>query len=100
MATLATAPFGSYHFQTLNLFFGLIGNALAVPLVSFVVMPCAVIGVLANKLLLLRILEVIANLLFLNSIEDRRRDLEAERFGSNTEMGFENLADVHTAGHA
>jgi competence protein ComEC len=46
VATLATAPFGSFHFQTLNPF-GLIGNALAVPLVSVVVMPCAVFGVLA-----------------------------------------------------
>jgi competence protein ComEC len=46
VATLATAPFGSFHFQTINPF-GLIGNALAVPLVSVVVMPCAVFGVLA-----------------------------------------------------
>jgi competence protein ComEC len=46
VATLATAPFGSFHFQTINPF-GLLGNALAVPLVSVVVMPCAVIGVLA-----------------------------------------------------
>jgi competence protein ComEC len=46
VATLATAPFGSFHFHTINPF-GLIGNALAVPLVSIVVMPCAVIGVLA-----------------------------------------------------
>jgi competence protein ComEC len=43
---LATAPFGSFHFHTINPF-GLIGNALAVPLVSMVVMPCAVLGVLA-----------------------------------------------------
>jgi competence protein ComEC len=46
VATLATAPFGSFHFHTINPF-GLIGNALAVPLVSMVVMPCAVMGVLA-----------------------------------------------------
>lgn len=46
VATLATAPFGSYHFHTLNPF-GLIGNALAVPLVSMVVMPCAVLAMLA-----------------------------------------------------
>jgi competence protein ComEC len=46
VATLATAPFGSYHFHALNPF-GLIGNAMAVPLVSMVVMPCAVLGVLA-----------------------------------------------------
>jgi competence protein ComEC len=46
VATLATAPFGSFHFHTINSF-GLIGNALAVPLVSVAVMPCAVLGVLA-----------------------------------------------------
>ncbi|HEX2725805.1 MAG TPA: ComEC/Rec2 family competence protein, partial [Beijerinckiaceae bacterium] len=46
VATLATAPFGSYHFHTINPF-GLIGNALAVPLVSIVVMPCAVVAMLA-----------------------------------------------------
>jgi competence protein ComEC len=46
VATLATGPFGSYHFHTVNPF-GLIGNALAVPLVSLVVMPCAVVAMLA-----------------------------------------------------
>jgi competence protein ComEC len=46
VASLATAPFAAYHFQTLNPF-GLIGNALALPLVSLVVMPSALLGVLA-----------------------------------------------------
>lgn len=46
VATIATAPFGSYHFHNLQPF-GLIGNALALPLVSLVVMPCGVLGVLA-----------------------------------------------------
>jgi competence protein ComEC len=46
VATVATAPFGAYHFQNLQSF-GLIGNALALPLVSIVVMPCAVFGVVA-----------------------------------------------------
>ncbi|HEX8664587.1 MAG TPA: ComEC/Rec2 family competence protein [Beijerinckiaceae bacterium] len=46
VATLATAPFGAYHFHNLQSF-GLIGNALALPLVSLVVMPCAVFGVVA-----------------------------------------------------
>src|SRR5215213_4655849 len=46
VASLATAPFSAYHFQTLNPL-GLIGNALALPLVSLVVMPAAVLGVLA-----------------------------------------------------
>jgi competence protein ComEC len=46
VASLATAPFGSYHFHAVNPF-GLLGNALAVPLVSLAVMPCAVVGVLA-----------------------------------------------------
>ncbi|MGO4571720.1 ComEC/Rec2 family competence protein [Microvirga sp. 2TAF3] len=46
VASIATAPFSAYHFQTLNPY-GLIGNALALPLVSLVVMPSAVLGVLA-----------------------------------------------------
>jgi competence protein ComEC len=46
VATLATAPFSAYHFQTLNPL-GLIGNALALPLVSVAVMPAALLGVLA-----------------------------------------------------
>jgi len=46
VASLATAPFSAYHFQSLNPY-GLIGNALALPLVSLVVMPAAVLGVLA-----------------------------------------------------
>jgi competence protein ComEC len=46
VASIATAPFAAYHFQSLNPY-GLIGNALALPLVSLVVMPSAVLGVLA-----------------------------------------------------
>ena len=45
LATLATAPFAAYHFQRLNPL-GLIGNAAALPFVSFIVMPAAVAGVL------------------------------------------------------
>jgi competence protein ComEC len=46
VATAATAPYGVYHFQTFNPF-GLLGNALALPFVSLIVMPAAVFGVLA-----------------------------------------------------
>ncbi|HLM38389.1 MAG TPA: ComEC/Rec2 family competence protein [Microvirga sp.] len=46
VASIATAPFAAYHFQALNPY-GLLGNALALPLVSLVVMPAAVLGVLA-----------------------------------------------------
>ena len=46
VASIATAPFAAYHFQALNPY-GLVGNALALPLVSLVVMPAAVLGVLA-----------------------------------------------------
>jgi competence protein ComEC len=46
LATAATAPFGAFHFQTFNPY-GLIGNALALPFISLVVMPAAVVGVLA-----------------------------------------------------
>ncbi|MBM6595757.1 ComEC/Rec2 family competence protein [Microvirga pudoricolor] len=46
VASIATAPFTAYHFQSLNPL-GLVGNALALPLVSAVVMPSAVLGILA-----------------------------------------------------
>jgi competence protein ComEC len=46
VASIATAPFSAYHFQTANPF-GLLGNALTLPLISIVVMPAAVVGVLA-----------------------------------------------------
>lgn len=47
VAEAATSPFGLYHFQRFTLY-GLIGNALTLPLVSIVVMPTAVLGVLAT----------------------------------------------------
>ncbi len=47
VASLATDPFGAFHFNRIALY-GLIGNALALPLVEFVVMPAALIGVVAN----------------------------------------------------
>lgn len=46
VAGLATAPFAAYHFQT-AVPFGLIGNALALPLVSLIVMPMGALGALA-----------------------------------------------------
>uniref|UniRef100_UPI0035CBE24E ComEC/Rec2 family competence protein n=1 Tax=uncultured Methylobacterium sp. TaxID=157278 RepID=UPI0035CBE24E len=46
VAQIATAPFATYHFQTIQPF-GLIGNALTLPLVSLAVMPAAVLGILA-----------------------------------------------------
>jgi len=46
VAQVATAPFATYHFQTVQPF-GLVGNALTLPLVSLAVMPAAVIGCLA-----------------------------------------------------
>ncbi len=45
LATAATAPFGLYHFNTANPY-GLIGNALALPFISLLVMPAAVAGAL------------------------------------------------------
>jgi competence protein ComEC len=45
VATLATGPFSTYHFQNLNPY-GLLGNAVTLPLVSLVIMPGAVIGML------------------------------------------------------
>ncbi|MEN3930791.1 ComEC/Rec2 family competence protein [Microvirga sp. W0021] len=48
-AGLATAPFAVYHFHT-AMPFGLIGNILALPLVSLIIMPLGVIGVLCYPL--------------------------------------------------
>ena len=49
LATVATSPFGAFHFQTFNPF-GLIGNMLALPFVSLVVMPAAVVGAILYPL--------------------------------------------------
>ena len=46
VAELATAPFALYHFQQLQPL-GLLGNALVLPLISAVVMPAALIGMMA-----------------------------------------------------
>eukprot|EP01036_Dinobryon_divergens_P004333 gene4333-5720_t len=45
IASFATAPFAAFHFQRMNPY-GLIGNALAIPFVSLIVMPAAVAGTL------------------------------------------------------
>ena len=42
VATIATAPFSLYHFQTLPVY-GLIANVVAVPVLSFIIMPAAVL---------------------------------------------------------
>ncbi len=47
VAQFATAPFATYHFQTVQPF-GLVGNALTLPLVSLAVMPAAVLGILPS----------------------------------------------------
>ncbi|MGL4441583.1 MAG: ComEC/Rec2 family competence protein, partial [Bosea sp. (in: a-proteobacteria)] len=49
LAALATGPFAAFHFQTYNPF-GLLGNMLALPFVSLVVMPAAVAGALLYPL--------------------------------------------------
>lgn len=46
IAGLATAPFSAFHFQTATPL-GIIGNSLALPLVSFIVMPMGTLGVVA-----------------------------------------------------
>lgn len=45
IASLATGPYGAFHFQIANPY-GLVGNGLALPIVSLVVMPAGVIGML------------------------------------------------------
>ena len=49
---------------------------------------------------LLGVLEVVADLLFRDAVEDRRGDLEAERLGRDTEVRFQHLTDVHAGRHA
>lgn len=44
VAGLATGPFASFHFHRINPY-SMIGNALTLPLVEFIVMPAAVLGV-------------------------------------------------------
>lgn len=46
VAEMTTAPFGLYHFQQLQPL-GLLGNALVLPLISIVVMPAALLGMIA-----------------------------------------------------
>ncbi|MEX0758016.1 MAG: ComEC/Rec2 family competence protein, partial [Tistlia sp.] len=46
VAGLATAPFAAYHFNRLALY-GLVANLLAVPLAAFLVMPAALLALLA-----------------------------------------------------
>jgi len=46
VAGLATAPFSAFHFQTATPL-GIIGNSLALPLVSLIVMPMGTLGVVA-----------------------------------------------------
>jgi competence protein ComEC len=47
VAGLSTDPFATFHFHRLAVY-GLIGNALALPLVEFVVMPAAALGAVAS----------------------------------------------------
>lgn len=49
IAGLATAPFQAYHFHRLNPY-GVLGNALSVPVCSFIVMPAALLGVVLYPL--------------------------------------------------
>ncbi len=46
IAELTTGPFGLYHFQQIQPL-GLLGNALVLPLISAIVMPAALIGMIA-----------------------------------------------------
>lgn len=46
VAEAATAPFGLYHFHMIQSY-GLVGNAITLPFVSFIVMPAAGLGLLA-----------------------------------------------------
>lgn len=45
VAEMATAPFGLFHFHMVQTY-GIIGNAITLPFVSFIVMPAAFIGMI------------------------------------------------------
>lgn len=47
VASIATDPYALYHFHRITPY-GLLGNILVLPLIEFVVMPAAVIGVIAS----------------------------------------------------
>ncbi len=49
VAEAATGPFALFHFHTVQLY-GLVGNALALPFVSCLVMPAALLGAVATPL--------------------------------------------------
>lgn len=49
VAGLATGPFASFHFHRINPY-SMIGNALTLPLVEFIVMPAALLGVVLGPL--------------------------------------------------
>jgi competence protein ComEC len=45
LATAATAPFSAYHFHQFNPY-GILGNAIAIPVIEFLVMPASIAGLL------------------------------------------------------
>ena len=49
---------------------------------------------------LLRVVQILADFLFRDAVEHRRRDLEAERLGRPAQVRFEHLTDVHAGRHA
>ena len=49
IAGIATGPFASFHFHRINPY-SMIGNALTLPLVEFIVMPAALLGVVLGPL--------------------------------------------------
>src|SRR5437762_14106004 len=50
-----------------------------------------------EALFLFRLMQIVANLFFLDSIEDRSGHSESKRFGSNAEVRFQDLTHIHTA---
>src|SRR5262249_3721782 len=52
-----------------------------------------------ESLLLSGVMQIFADLFFLDSVEHRGPDLESQRFRGNPQVCFENLSYVHTAGH-
>ena len=50
-----------------------------------------------EAVLLFGLTKIIANLFFLDSIEDRSGHSESKRFGSNAEVRFQDLTHIHTA---
>src|SRR5712692_403254 len=53
-----------------------------------------------ESFLLVRLFQVLADLVFRDAVKDWGGNFETERFRRDSEVSFEHLSDIHTARHA